>query len=128
MFTESGRVIDARLKHNCDCSSLTLTGLCCFDEHGIYITMKSCTILIVFFLLGNEHNVRFTSCKCEPLVVTMVRARLWPASPQNPHYAFTFELLDWAEALLLECQVALKDFCQALYFRCQHLTIKVHNN
>jgi len=35
----------------------------------------------------------------------MVRARLWPAKPQQPSLAFTFELLDWVETLLLECQV-----------------------
>lgn len=55
----------------------------------------------------------------------MARARLWPSSPQRPHLAFTFELLDWAEALLLECQVALKDFCKALTFKCPHLMQKV---
>ena len=65
------------------------------------------------------------SCCCEPLVVTMVRARLWPASPQQPHIAFTFDLLDWAEALLLECQIALKDLCKALVFKCPHLVGKV---
>ena len=55
----------------------------------------------------------------------MTRARLWPASPQNPHLAFSFDLLNWAEALLLECQVAMKDFCKALYFKCPHLIFKV---
>ena len=48
----------------------------------------------------------------------MVCARLWPATAQRPHLAFTFELLDWAEALLLECQVALKDLCKV---KCPHL-------
>ena len=55
----------------------------------------------------------------------MVRARLWPASPHRPQLAFTFELLDWAEALLLECQVSLMDFCKALCFKCPHLVVKV---
>lgn len=54
-----------------------------------------------------------------------MRAHLWPASPQRPHIAFTFDLLDWAEALLLECQVAMKDLCKALYFRSPHLVVKV---
>jgi hypothetical protein len=65
-----------------------------------------------------------TCCKCEPVVSTMVRARLWPASPHRPQLAFTFELLDWAEALLLECQVSLMDFCKALCFKCPHLVVK----
>ncbi len=76
-------------------------------------------------VIGEEHNISFVSCSCEPLVVTMARARLWPSTPQRPHLAFTFELLDWAEALLLECQVALKDFCKALFLKCPHLMQKV---
>ena len=42
--------------------------------------------------------------------MTMVRARMWPASPQYPRLAFSFEMMDWVEALLLECQVAVKEF------------------
>ena len=55
----------------------------------------------------------------------MVRARLWPATPQRPHLVFTFELLDWTEAMLLECQVSLMDFCKALCFKCPHIVVKV---
>ena len=58
----------------------------------------------------------------------MVRAQLWPAAPKRPQIAFTFELMDWVEALLLECQVSLKDFCKALCFKCPHLVNKVHIN
>ena len=78
-----------------------------------------------FSYIGKEHNVSFAFCQCEPLTVTMVRARLWPSSPQRPNVAFTFDFLDWAEALLLECQVALKDLCKALFFRCPYLVWKV---
>ena len=45
--------------------------------------------------------------------------------PQRPQIAFTFDMLDWAEALLLECQVAVKDLCKALCFRSPHLVVKV---
>ena len=68
--------------------------------------------------VGVESKIRVLSCNCEPLALTLVRAQLWPASPSYPRYAFGFSLLDWAESLLKECQVALKDFCQALYFHC----------
>lgn len=78
------------------------------------------------FSLGFEHNILFNYCDCEPLVVTMVRAHLWPSSPQRPSLAFTFSFLDWAEALLLECQVALKDLCKALSFRNPNSMLKVH--
>ena len=81
---------------------------------------------IITSFTGIEHNICFVHCQFEPLPVTMVRACLWPSSPQYPHFAFSFDLLDWAEALLLECQVALKDLCKALYFRCPHLVNKVH--
>ena len=67
----------------------------------------------------------FATCGCEPIAVTLVRVRLWPATPQNPRYAFCFDLLDWCEALLLECQVSLKDLCEALYFKCPYLVVKV---
>ena len=55
----------------------------------------------------------------------MIRTRSWPSAPKHPHLAFTFELLDWAEALLLECRVALKHFCRALYLKCPHVMNKV---
>ena len=65
---------------------------------------------------GIERMVTIVSCDCEPFPVSLVRARLWPASPSFPKYAFscTFRLLDWAEPLLLKCHVSLKDFCRAL--------------
>ena len=75
--------------------------------------------------IGIEHQVLLVCCQCEPIPVTMVRARLWPATPQHSRLAFSFEFLDWAEALLLECQVAVKDLCKALYFKCPHLVFKV---
>lgn len=74
--------------------------------------------------LGVEHQIRFCCCDCESVCTTMVRARLWPSSPRFPKLAFTFDLLDWAEALLLECQVAVGEFCKALYFKCPMLVVK----
>ena len=68
-------------------------------------------------LAGIEHRIHLFHCDCEPLIRTMCRAHLWPATPTNPQYAFSFSLLEWAEALLLECQVSLRDFCNALSFR-----------
>ena len=57
--------------------------------------------------------------------MTMIRARIWPSAAQRPRLAFTFDLMDWMEALLLECQVSVNDFCKALYFKCRHLVVKV---
>jgi len=85
----------------------------------MFITLR------LFFFTGEEVNILFSTCSCEPLVLTMVRAQLWPSAPQRPHYAFAFELLDWAEALLLEAQVSLNDFSKALYFKCSRFAAKV---
>ena len=68
--------------------------------------------------IGIEHKVNFVCCSCEPIGVTLARADLWPASPKNPRLAFTFCLLNWAESLMLECQVSLKDFWNSLKFVC----------
>ncbi len=74
---------------------------------------------------GIQHDVLFVCCDCEDLALTLTRAKLWPASPQYPQFAYTFDLLDWAEAFLLECHVALKDFCSAIYFKCPYVLSKV---
>ena len=63
--------------------------------------------------IGVEITMNIVCCDCEPLAVTLAHAQLWPASPSYTQYAFSFGFLDWAESLLLECQVALRDFCQA---------------
>ena len=63
---------------------------------------------------------------CESVALTMVRARIWPGSPSNPHLGFTFDLMEWANALLLECQVAIKDFCSAIVYKCPYFQMKVN--
>ena len=74
----------------------------------------------ILFTVGMELPINFKHCQCEMLPVALIRARLWPASPHSPVLCFSFELMDWVEALLLECQVALKNFCRALYFQCPY--------
>ena len=66
------------------------------------------------FTIGMEHSIFFVYCTCEALAITLVRAELWPATPTSPKFTFSFALLDWAESLLLEAQVSLKDFCSSL--------------
>ena len=121
METEA-KTIDVRPKHICISTSKEAS-LCCIDEYGVVRTDNYDYCLLLH--LGFEHYVLFTYCECEPLVVTMVRAHLWSSSPQRPNIAFTFDLLDWTEALLLECQVALKDLCKALLFRNTNVMLKV---
>ena len=67
---------------------------------------------------GIEHKLKFAHCSCEPLAITLARAELWPATQIHPRFVFTFKLLDLIEALMLECQVSIKDFCSAFKFLC----------
>ena len=53
-------------------------------------------------------------CSCESDALTLMRLRYWPGTPTRPLVAFSFALMDWMEALLLECQVAVQDFATAL--------------
>ncbi len=76
-------------------------------------------------MLGEECQAQFATCSCEPLVLPLARARLWPSSPQHPHFTFAFELLDWTEVLLLEAQASLNDLYKALYFKCSNIMTKV---
>ena len=125
------RTIDVRQPH--DCNSSTSVTLCCIDSNGMYIATSSMMFIPsiigchyeLLMCLGTEHSIDFAYCGCEPLVATLVRARLWPSTPKYPHMAFSFDLFDWAEALLLECQVSLKDLCSAFHIKCPHLVTKV---
>ena len=64
--------------------------------------------------IGLRHQLEVISCSCEAFPVSLARLRLWPTSSKHPKFALSFELLDWMEALLLECQVSVSDFCKAL--------------
>ena len=66
------------------------------------------------FLLFCYHSVCVTFCACESEVETLIRSRLFAATPKQPQLAFTFDLLDWFEALMLECQVPAQDFVAAI--------------
>lgn len=107
-----------------ECSTKKEIPLCCIDAQGI-VSFSANFVAILLCNTGTQHSILFSCCNCEPTAVTMVKARLWPASPSFPKLAFTFELLEWAEALMLECQVALGDFCKALQFLSPHGTNKV---
>ena len=120
------RHVDVRPQHVC--ATKKEVHIDCVDEIGKLnenSRSKGFTCSSLTPHAGMEHKICFASCSCEPLPVTMARAELWPATPHNPHFAFTFSLLDWAEALMLECQVALKDFCSSLKFLCPYSALKV---
>ena len=83
------------------CSYTKKVPMLCLDEKGnVFGDVQCHANLTMNLVAGMEHSVQFFCCECEPLSVTLVRAQLWPSSPQQPRIAFSFKLLDWAEALL----------------------------
>ena len=97
--------------------------ICCIDQYGELLMMLM--FYTALFCKGIEHFLLYTVCDCEPSITTLVRGNIWPATIQRPKLGFSFDLLDWAESLMLECQVAVKYFCKALYFRYLQLMFKV---
>ena len=55
-------------------------------------------------------------CSCVGDALTLIQLHYWPGSPTRPSTAFSFQLLDWIEALFLECQVSMQDFSAAFEF------------
>lgn len=66
------------------------------------------------FAIGIHRKVKFQFCACYNDTSTLIKLGFFPATPKRPEVAFQFQLLDLLEALLLECQVAIKDFTNAL--------------
>ena len=64
--------------------------------------------------VGCYHSISVSFCSCETEAETLMRVHLFPATPKQSQLAFSFELLDWLEALMLECQVSTKDFVAAI--------------
>ena len=72
--------------------------------------------MYTYILLGIPRHVEVGFCKCKNDTLTLVELGYWPATPSRPKLAFSFALLDWMEALLLECQVVIQDYCSAVEF------------
>ena len=81
---------------------------------------------IFIHMPGIPRDIEFPFCPCEGIVVALIKFRYWPGSPVNPLIAFSFDLLDMLEALLLECQVAVQGFTQALSYLIKSKTFQVH--
>jgi hypothetical protein len=69
---------------------------------------------------------------CEGISKTLVKHKLFPSTPVNPHVAFTFELLDLYTELLLQAHVPYLSFCRVLeaLHSCQDVnkvSLKFHN-
>ena len=64
-------------------------------------------------------------CSCVADALTLMRLRYWPGTPKRPQVAFSYALMDWMEALLLECQVVVQDFATALEVKIRGMFQKV---
>ena len=65
-------------------------------------------------ILGIPRKMSIEFCKCKLDAHRLMELGYWPATPSRPMLAFSMPLMDWMEALLLECQVAVQDFTSAL--------------
>ncbi|CAI8020679.1 hypothetical protein GBAR_LOCUS12350 [Geodia barretti] len=89
----------------------------CFNQHLHLCDKQKPRSVTLFHIEGMPQTVSVTFCECEPDALTLMRLRYWPGTPKRPAVAFSFALMDWLELLLLECQVAVKDFATVLELR-----------
>ena len=69
-----------------------------------------------YIYVGIPRSINFQFCSCESDCIKLIRLHYWPATSTKPQIAFDFHFLDWLEALLLECQVAVQDMTQAISY------------
>lgn len=102
-----------RLGHHCE--TTYRKSVVCIDNVGMSINVNEmyCKHLLLI-LLGNQHTVLIIFCGCYSEIATLLYLKMFPATPVNPKLAFTFKFLDLLQSLLLECQVSVKDFVDAL--------------
>ena len=73
------------------------------------------------YLILKKLNIRF----CKPDALTLVELGYWPGTPSQPLVTFSFSFMDWMEALLLECQVSVQDFSNAIEVYLQENIVQV---
>ncbi|KAK6321231.1 hypothetical protein J4Q44_G00082070 [Coregonus suidteri] len=71
------------------------------DDHDCHSQYNR--LLIVVDVRGRAHDVWLQFCSCELEPVTLIRYRLWPATPHLPQTAISVDLLHQIAALQLEC-------------------------
>jgi len=70
--------------------------------------------IMIVDLRGLQREVHVQFCDCEADFLRLLRFNLWSATPTKPELAFSLNLMYVLHTLNLECQVAVKDFCNAL--------------
>lgn len=81
----------------------------------------------MYVYIGVPRQLNISFCKCKSDSLRIMEFGYWPASP-SPVLAFSFLFLDWLEALLLECQVAVNDYSDAVEFLLKDKMKTVSNN
>ena len=71
------------------------------------------TIFIYSFGIQSLQGFR-EKCMCEADFLQFLHFNLWSATLTKPEFAFSLNLIYLLHTLNLECQVAVKDFCNAL--------------
>ena len=96
--------------HACDSGYMRL--VTCFHTEGMY--HGSNLVNCCYYHLGVPQNLNVQFCKCRSNALTLIELGYWPGTPSHPFIAFSFPFMDWMEALLLECQVSVQDFTNAV--------------
>ena len=94
--------------HNAHVIILYVHKYCGEHNHTITYTFN--------WALGVPRHVEVGFCKCKSDAVTLIELGYWPATPSRPNLAFSFLFLDWMEALMLESQIVVQDYCNAVEF------------
>ena len=69
-----------------------------------------------FFYKGPARILDVLFCPCVEDALTLVQLHYWLSTPTRPSTVFSFQLLDWIEALFFECQVSMQDVAAAFEF------------
>ena len=114
----------------CSCSTKYTRDLTCVNVKGSSFCSYYHTDIpyqdIYYLCTGCFQTLTITFCVCVSEAETLLQLGLFPATPKQPQLAFALPLLDWMEALMLECQVSAQDFVAALGVLTDALLMKVN--
>ena len=91
---------------SCDCATAYTRDVTCVDVNGMFSKLLSVNSFTVGFT-GCFYSVCVSFCGCKTEAEVLLQLHLFPATPKRPQLAFPYRVLDWLEALMLECQVSV---------------------
>ena len=56
-----------------------------------------------FHSVGLPHVINFPFCSCECDAIKLIKCGYWPGTPVTPFVAFSFEIINLLDSLLVEC-------------------------